>query len=117
MCDADFLILIMNNTFPDVSAKQLLGAGAWALQRTISDATDRAKTILSYGEFARQKRSEGNINSSLGSTADGAISVAQNIAGRFSLDEKGQTSEHIHRAFFGENIRRTISAFRVLTRK
>jgi hypothetical protein len=30
---------------------------------------------------------------------------------------KSPTSEYSHRAFFGENIRRMISAFKVLTRK
>lgn len=106
----------MNETFPDVSAKQLLGAGS-TLQNAINAATGRAQAVLAAGEFARQKRNEGNMNSSLVSTADGALHVAGKIASRFTLDEQPQKTETCEHAFFGDNIRRTIAAFRVLGRK
>ena len=107
----------MNNTFPDISAKQLFGAGAWALQKTIGAATVHANNVLSSGEFVREKRNQGNMNSSLGSTADGAICAAKYIAGSLSLDESAKITEHSGHAFFGENLRRAIGAFKVLGRK
>ena len=106
----------MNNTFPDVSAKQLSSAGL-TLQDAISAATDHAKTVLTSGEFVRMKRNEGNMNSSLESTSEGAINAADKIARHFDLDVTHKSTKARSRAFFGENIRRTVAAFRVLGRK
>lgn len=106
----------MSNTFPDVSAKQLSGAGL-TLQQAIAAAANQAKTVLTSGEFVRAKRNEGNMNSSLESTSAGAINVAGKITKHFRLDEPPQNTEYRPHAFFGENIRRTIAAFRVLGRK
>lgn len=105
------------NTSIDISAKQLFSSGVWQLPKNIGDATGRAQMILENGEFVRTKRRDGNVNSSLESTAAGAICVANDIAKRFSLDERPVNAHHSSNAFFGENLRRTIKAFKVLGRK
>lgn len=102
------------NASPDISAKQLLSSGAWLLQKNIGEAAVRAQNILERGEFIRTKRRDGNVNSSLESTAEGAICVAKDISKRFSLDEPPTVIHHASHAFFGENLRRTIGALKVL---
>lgn len=105
------------NSLHDISAKQLFGAAVRSLQKSIGDATDRARSVLERGEFIRTKRRDGNVNSSYESTAAGAICVANDIAKRFSLDERPIGRHHSNHAFFGANLHKTINAFRVLGRR
>ena len=96
--------------FDSISGKDLFSNPNVALSQHINAAEAEARQTLQAGEYIRQSHRHGKSNTSLESTAAGAQRVAQQLARTTNL---GQRKERL----FGEHIRETVDALKLLWRK
>ena len=77
----------MSITVDTVSARELFGGKPELhLSKNINEATKEAKRVVEAGELIRETHGQGNMNTSLESTYEGSLRVAQDLANRVTLE-------------------------------